>query len=110
MVILINGGSASASEVVAGALRDHKRAVVMGTKSFGKGSVQILFSIPGHGGIKLTVAHFFTPKGFAIQDKGIEPDILVEPKADESEKSSKDHQLERAFDLVRGISLLQSRN
>ena len=110
MVILINGGSASASEVVAGALRDHKRAVVMGTKSFGKGSVQILFSIPGHGGIKLTVAHFFTPKGFAIQDKGIEPDILVEPKADEAEKSSKDHQLERAFDLVRGISLLQSRN
>jgi carboxyl-terminal processing protease len=78
MVVLINGGSASASEIVAGALQDHHRAVLMGTRSFGKGSVQTIIPIPGHGAIRLTTARYYTPSGRSIQAKGIEPDILVE--------------------------------
>ncbi len=78
MVVLINGGSASASEIVAGALQDHKRAVVMGTTSFGKGSVQTIIPLPGNDAIKLTTARYFTPSGRSIQAKGIEPDIVVE--------------------------------
>ena len=78
MVVLINGGSASASEIVAGALQDHKRAVVMGTTSFGKGSVQTILPLPGSAAIKLTTARYFTPSGRSIQAKGIEPDIVVE--------------------------------
>lgn len=79
VVILINGGSASASEIVAGALQDHKRAIILGTKSFGKGSVQTVIPINGHGAIRLTTARYYTPSGRSIQAKGIEPDILVEP-------------------------------
>ncbi|MEN2978383.1 S41 family peptidase [Tistrella bauzanensis] len=78
MVVLINGGSASASEIVAGALQDHGRAVVLGTKSFGKGSVQTLIPLPGHGAMRLTTSRYYTPSGRSIQAKGIEPDILVE--------------------------------
>ena len=78
MVILINGGSASASEIVAGALQDHKRAVIMGTTSFGKGSVQTVIPLPGSAAIKLTTARYFTPSGRSIQAKGIVPDIVVE--------------------------------
>ena len=78
MVVLINGGSASASEIVAGALQDHKRAVVMGTTSFGKGSVQTIIPLPGSTAIKLTTARYFTPSGRSIQAKGIVPDIAVE--------------------------------
>ncbi|MEZ0262282.1 MAG: S41 family peptidase [Alphaproteobacteria bacterium] len=78
IVVIINGGSASASEIVAGALQDHKRAVLMGTRSFGKGSVQTLFDVPGGGSIKLTTARYFTPSGRSIQAKGIDPDIKVE--------------------------------
>jgi carboxyl-terminal processing protease len=77
MVVLINGGSASASEIVAGALKDHGRAIVMGTRSFGKGSVQTIMPLPGHGAIRLTTARYYTPAGTSIQAKGIVPDIEV---------------------------------
>jgi carboxyl-terminal processing protease len=79
MVVLINGGSASASEIVAGALQDHHRAVLLGTRSFGKGSVQTIVQLPGHGAMRLTTARYYTPSGRSIQAKGIEPDIVVEP-------------------------------
>jgi carboxyl-terminal processing protease len=78
IVVLINGGSASASEIVAGALQDHRRAILLGTRSFGKGSVQTVIPIPGHGAIRLTTARYYTPSGRSIQAKGIEPDIVVE--------------------------------
>jgi len=78
LVILINSGSASASEIVAGALKDHKRAVIMGTRSFGKGSVQSIIPMPGHGAIRITTARYYTPSGVSIQSTGIAPDIDVE--------------------------------
>jgi carboxyl-terminal processing protease len=78
MVVLINNGSASASEIVAGALQDHKRALIVGTRSFGKGSVQSILPMMNGTAIKLTTARYFTPNGRSIQAKGIEPDIIVE--------------------------------
>ena len=84
MVVLINGGSASASEIVAGALQDHKRAIILGTTSFGKGSVQTVLPLPGNAAIKLTTARYFTPSGRSIQAKGIVPDIVVEESANGS--------------------------
>ena len=78
LVVLINSGSASASEIVAGALKDHKRAIIMGNRSFGKGSVQSVIAMPGHGAIRLTTARYYTPSGVSIQSKGIVPDIEVE--------------------------------
>ncbi|MDR3159747.1 MAG: S41 family peptidase [Zoogloeaceae bacterium] len=78
MVVLVNSGSASASEIVAGALQDHQRAVIMGTQTFGKGSVQTIVPLPDNAAIKLTTARYYTPNGRSIQAKGIEPDIEVE--------------------------------
>lgn len=81
MVVLINGGSASASEIVTGALQDHHRAIVVGTKSFGKGSVQTIIPLQGNGAMRLTTARYYTPSGRSIQALGIAPDILVEQPA-----------------------------
>ena len=96
IVLLINGGSASASEIVAGALQDHRRAVVVGTKSFGKGSVQTLIPLRGDGAMRLTTARYYTPSGRSIQALGISPDIVVQqplppavdPAATEEKKSA----------------------
>jgi len=91
IVVLINSGSASASEIVTGALQDHRRAIVVGTKSFGKGSVQTVMPIQGNGAIRLTTARYYTPSGRSIQALGIAPDVIVEQRpaeetADEAEK------------------------
>lgn len=90
VVVLINGGSASASEIVAGALKDHRRAVVVGTQSFGKGSVQTIMPVKGDGAMRLTTARYYTPSGRSIQGLGVSPDIIVEqprrkPDTDEEE-------------------------
>jgi carboxyl-terminal processing protease len=150
MVVLINQGSASASEIVAGALKDHNRAVIMGTKSFGKGSVQTVIPLRSHGAMRLTTSRYYTPSGTSIQAKGIVPDIEVQPANieliesqargeadlrgsldnDQSDKQKKDvetkkdnpsdttvdasvrgldlekdYQLNRALDLIRGITI-----
>jgi carboxyl-terminal processing protease len=89
LVVLINGGSASASEIVAGALQDHRRAIVVGTKSFGKGSVQTVMPLRGNGAMRLTTARYYTPSGRSIQALGVSPDIVVEqprrPATEETE-------------------------
>lgn len=90
IVVLINGGTASAAEIVSGALQDHRRAVILGTQTFGKGSVQTVIPIPGQGAMKLTTARYYTPSGRSIQAKGIEPDIIVEEAKIEETKDNGD--------------------
>jgi carboxyl-terminal processing protease len=99
LVVLVNGGSASASEIVAGALQDHKRAVIMGTQTFGKGSVQTVIPLSANTAVKLTTARYYTPNGRSIQAKGIEPDVVVE----ESANGSGSHDRLREADLERHL-------
>jgi len=133
IVVMINGGSASASEIVAGALQDYKRAILLGTKSFGKGSVQTVVPMSDGSAIRLTTSKYYTPNGRSIHGLGIVPDILVEyeerpmkdkeveketallekliegkekteqEKADEKKKKELDNQILRAVDVLKGI-------
>ncbi|MFA4984409.1 MAG: S41 family peptidase [Candidatus Omnitrophota bacterium] len=121
MVILINEGSASGSEIVAAALKDYNRAIILGTKSFGKGSVQTLIPLSGGSALRLTTARYFTPSGKQINNKGIEPDIVVEDvsaQAEESDGGAKekpprkfdyksDTQIMRAIDVLKAVRLYQ---
>jgi len=100
MVVLVNGGSASASEIVAGALQDHKRATIIGTQTFGKGSVQTIMPLGNSTAIKLTTARYYTPNGRSIQAKGITPDFIVEDPFNPSEQASR----MREADLGRHLS------
>ena len=101
IIVLINQGSASASEIVAGALQDHKRAIILGEQSYGKGSVQTIFPLKDSSAIKMTTALYFTPSGDSIHEIGITPDIEVEfIYEDESQEEAKDNQLEYALNLL----------
>ena len=107
LVVLINQGSASASEIVAGALQDHKRAIIMGTKSFGKGSVQTILPSGEKVALKLTTAKYYTPLGRSIQKTGIDPDILVEQaelKRLDDDSSRKEADLRGAIDNEQNIT------
>lgn len=102
VVVLIDGGSASASEIVAGALKDARNATLVGEKTFGKGSVQEVADLPHETLLKITVAKWLTPSGRSIQDQGIEPDIKVELTAQDKE-AGKDPQLDKALEVIRGL-------
>lgn len=102
IAVLINGGSASASEIVAGALQDHKRATIIGTRSFGKGSVQTIIPLGANGAIRLTTARYYTPSNRSIQAKGIEPDILVEEELPDDLKSKMAAEKPRGEASLRG--------
>ena len=101
IAVLINGGSASASEIVAGALQDHHRAILLGTRSFGKGSVQTIIPLPGHGAMRLTTARYYTPSGRSIQARGIEPDIVIEAAKIEKTPEKSEAKVATASDLKR---------
>ncbi|MDA8586112.1 S41 family peptidase [Rhodobacteraceae bacterium] len=106
IVVLINGGSASASEIVAGALQDHRRAIVVGTKSFGKGSVQTVMPVRGDGAMRLTTARYYTPSGRSIQALGVSPDIIVEqpPRREEEEEDEPTRSTRSEADLRGSLS------
>jgi carboxyl-terminal processing protease len=108
IVVLVDGGTASAAEIVAGALQDNKRATVMGTTSFGKGSVQTVIDLDGGSGLKLTIAHYYTPSDKLIHGIGIKPDVVVPAhapkkkgaKTEEPSSASRDYQLEKALEFL----------
>ena len=102
IVVLINGGSASASEIVAGALQDHHRATIIGTRSFGKGSVQTIIPLGSNGALRLTTARYYTPSGRSIQAKGIEPEAVVEEELPDDLKQKADAQSTRGEANLRG--------
>ena len=103
LIVLINYGSASASEIVAGALKDHKRAIILGENSFGKGSVQSIIPLKNKGAIRLTVAKYYLPSGKSISEVGISPDIEINEKDDDFKiKSETDNQLNYAIKLLKG--------
>ncbi len=121
LVVLVNHGSASASEIVAGALQDWNRAIILGTQTFGKGSVQTIIPLSDGSGLRLTTAKYFTPKGRSIHGKGITPDIVVEPpkvvaaadpgkqpaESSPPENLKRDIQLQRAVDLLKAMRILE---
>jgi len=102
IVVLINQGSASASEILAGALRDNRNVLLIGEKSFGKGSIQELEELRGGSSLKITIANWLTPKGQLITDKGLEPDIKVE-MSEEDYEQDRDPQLEKALEVIKGL-------
>jgi len=124
MVVLVNAGSASASEIVGGALQDHNRAIIVGEKTFGKGSVQSVLPQQDGSAIRLTTSKYYTPKGRVIHKKGIEPDIVVTLSPEDWQKlmleregggrpggkDVRDVQLERAVDVIKGIRIFQTQN
>lgn len=110
IVALINSGSASAAEIVAGALQDHKRAVLIGTQSFGKGSVQTVMPVPGYGAMRLTTAYYFTPSGKSIQATGIKPNIEVRQKGEKDALTFHEADLKGALDNPNGSRAMRKRD
>jgi carboxyl-terminal processing protease len=103
LIVLINYGSASASEIVAGALKDHKRAILLGENSFGKGSVQSIIPLKNDGAIRLTVAKYYLPSGKSISEVGVSPDIEIDEESDDFKiKTETDNQLNYAIKLLNG--------
>ena len=111
MIVLVNGGSASASEIVAGALQDHKRALIMGTQTFGKGSVQTIMPLGNNTAIKLTTARYYTPNGRSIQAKGITPDIIVDEPGAESRAFLREADLDKHLsnDKDKAVEILKAK-
>ncbi len=101
-VVLVDGGSASASEILAGAFQDYKIAKIVGSQTFGKGSIQELIPVPGGGSLKVTIAKWFTPNGISISENGLTPDVVIDVTKEDIEKDS-DTQLEKAIEVVKGL-------